>query len=108
MGPCHVQYILSYITKCERQMGELLKRVTEQCKENDSIRQQMRTLGNIFLTHRDVSGQEAAYRVLSLNLKKSSRQVVFVNTNMAKDRVRILKPQCQLKDLLMIQQIYMK
>ena len=92
-------YILSYITKGERQMGELLKHAAEQCKEDDSIRQQMKTLGNVFLTHREVSGQEAAYRALSLNLKKSSRQVVFVNTSMAKDRVRILKPKSQLKDL---------
>ena len=92
-------YILSYITKGERQMGELLKHAAEQCKEDDSIRQQMKTLENVFLTHREVSGQEAAYRALSLNLKKSSRQVVFVNTSMAKDRVRILKPQSQLKDL---------
>ena len=59
----------------------------------------MKTLGNVLLTHREVSGQEAAYRALSLNLKKSSRQVVFVNTSMAKDRVRILKPKSQLKDL---------
>ena len=80
-------------------MGELLKRAAEQCKEDDSIRQQMGTLGNAFLTRREISGQEAAYMVLSFKLKKSSRRVVFVNTSMAKERVRILKSQSQLKDL---------
>ena len=92
-------YILSYITKGEKQMGELLKRAAEQSKDDDSIRQQIKAVGNIFLTHREVSAQEAAYRVLSIPLKKSSRAVIFVNTSMLGDRICILKPQNQLRNL---------
>ena len=92
-------YILSYISKGERQMGKLLKEASKECGTDDSIRQQMKKVGNVFLSHREVSAQEAVYRLLSIPLKKSSRQTVFVNTGMPETRIHILKPKRDLEDL---------
>ena len=62
-----VMYVASYIM---RSMGELLKRVAE-----------LKKVGSAFLTHRELSAQEAVYRLLSIPMKQLSRSVVFVNTN---------------------------
>ena len=92
-------YILSYVSKGERQMGELLKAAAKECQNDGSIKQQLRKLGNVFLTHSELSAQEAAYRAISLPLKRCSRVVVFVNSGLPEDRIRILKPQWKLQAL---------
>ncbi|KAI8483360.1 hypothetical protein Bbelb_389640 [Branchiostoma belcheri] len=48
---------------------------------------------------KEVSAQEAAFRVLSMPLKKASRQVVFVNSAAKEKRVSILKPKNILQDM---------
>ena len=60
-------------------MGELLKQVSKEC-DGEQIRTQLRRLGSVFLNHREVSAQEAVYRILSLPLKQLSRKVIFINT----------------------------
>ncbi|XP_062607978.1 uncharacterized protein LOC134269784, partial [Saccostrea cucullata] len=92
-------YILSYISKGEREMGRLLKEASKESENNDDIRHQLKKLGNVFLTHREVSAQEAVYRVLSMPLKKTSRQVVFINTSIPNERIHILKSKVQLEQL---------
>ena len=57
----------------------------------DELRTQLRKIGSAFLDHREVSAQEAVYRLLSLPMKQFSRAVVFVNTNVKKDRIAVLK-----------------
>ena len=52
----------------------------------------MRRLGSVFLNHREVSAQEAVYRVLSLPLKQLSRKVVYINTEAKENRICLLKP----------------
>ena len=74
-----VMYITAYMLKSERSMGELLKQVSKESGSED-IRTQLRCLGSVFLNHREVYAQEAAYRILSMPLKQLSRKVVFVNT----------------------------
>ena len=93
-----VMYIAAYMLKSERSMGELLKQVSKECGSED-IRTQLRRLGSVFLNHREVSAQEAAYRILSMPLKQLSRKVVFVNTAAKEDRVSLLKPINQIKDM---------
>lgn len=88
-------YILSYISKGEREMGRLLKEASKESDKNDNIRRQLKKLGNVFLTHREVSAQEAVYRVLSMPMKKCSRQVVFINTSLPSERIHILKSRKQ-------------
>ena len=48
-------------------------------------------VGAAFLTHREVSAQEAAYRILSKPMKQLSRQVVFLNVNTPNKRIAVLK-----------------
>ena len=56
--------------KSERSMSELLKQVSKECGGED-IRTQLRRLGSVFLNHREVSAQEAVYRI-SLPFKQLS------------------------------------
>ncbi|VDI33111.1 Hypothetical predicted protein [Mytilus galloprovincialis] len=81
-------------------MSELL---TAACKEansgNKSIREQVRLISNKFLNAIEISAQEASYLSLQLPLKKSSRQVIFINTSPPDQRVVLLKPQNQLESM---------
>jgi DNA replication protein DnaC len=93
-----VMYIASYMLKSERSMGELLKQVSKEC-DGEQIRTQLRRLGSVFLNHREVSAQEAVYRILSLPLKQLSRKVVFLNTASKEERVSLLKPISQIEGM---------
>ena len=53
----------------------------------------------IILTHREVSAQEAVYRILSLPMKQLSISVVFVDSNPKHERLAMLKDSNALKDL---------
>ena len=85
-----VMYVASYIMKTEKSMGVLLKQVADEVR-TDELRTQLRKIGSAFLDHREVSAQEAVYRLLSLPMKQLSRAVVFVDTNVKKDRIAVLK-----------------
>lgn len=75
-------YIVSYISKSQRGMSNLLHEACEEARNgNMSLKQQVRQIGNNFLTHVEISAQEAAYLILQMPLRNSSRSVVFVNTN---------------------------
>ena len=93
-----VMYVASYVLKTERTMSDLLKRVSQE-SANDDVKTQLRKLGAAFLNNREVSAQEAVYRVLSLPLNRTSRKVVFINTSPKDRRVRMLKPMSVLKDM---------
>ena len=93
-----VMYVASYIMKTERAMGELLKRVAAEAR-TDELKTQLRKVGSAFLTHREVSAQEAVYRLLSLPMKQLSRSVVFVNTNPKHERIAVLKSHDSLSQL---------
>ena len=85
-------YIVSYISKAQKGMSELLRQAcAEARKGNSSIKQQVRDIGNKFLNSVEISAQEAVYIVLQLPMKKSSRQVIFINTTPPNERVQLLK-----------------
>ncbi|CAC5392495.1 unnamed protein product [Mytilus coruscus] len=84
-------YIASYITKSEHELGELLTTASKQAADM-GLRSQLKKVGSKFLSSREVSAQEAAYRILSLPLTKSTRQVLYVPTELPEERVRMLKP----------------
>ena len=84
-------YIAAYISKDERGMGELLKQVSKECKDLE-IKSKLRKLGAVFLKNREVSAQEAAMRILSLPMKRLSRNIEFINTDSLENRTAILKP----------------
>ena len=85
-----VMYVASYIMKTERAMVELLKQVAAEAR-TDELKTQLRKVGSAFLTHREVSAQEAVYRLLSLPMKQLNRCVVFVNTNPKHERIAVSK-----------------
>ncbi|CAB4000987.1 Hypothetical predicted protein [Paramuricea clavata] len=86
-------YIVSYISKAQKGMSDLLRNACAEAKEgNSTIKQQVRDIGNKFLNSVEISAQEAVYIILQLPMRKSSRNVVFINTSPPSDRVELLKP----------------
>ena len=93
-----VMYIASYVLKAEKGMGELLKQAAREMEQGNT-RQQLNKLGSVFLTNREVSAQEAVYRVLSIPLRRCCRSVVFINTDNKESRDALLLPFSQLQKL---------
>ena len=85
-------YIVSYISKAQKGMSELLRKACAEAREgNANIKQQVRDIGNKFLNSVEISAQEAVYIILQLPMRKSSRNVIFVNTSPPAERVDLLK-----------------
>ena len=96
-----ISYIVSYISKGQRGLSNLLYEACKEAKAKDSdIRQQVRRIGNQFLSHVEIGAQEAAYLVLQMPLRRSSRDVVFIDTNKQENRTILLKPFSDLKEML--------
>ena len=93
-----VMYVASYMMKTERAMGVLLKCVATEAR-TEELKSQLRKVGSAFLTHREVSVQEAVYRILSLPMKQLSRSVVYVDTNPKHERIAVLKQSTALSQL---------
>lgn len=93
-------YIVSYISKGQRGMSNLLRHACEEARTSNSyIRQQVRRIGNKFLLHVEVGAQEAVYIVLQMPLRHSSRGITFVNTSPPEERVVLIKPKHVLEEL---------
>ena len=93
-------YIVSYVSKGQRGMSNLLHQACEEAKQRDSdIRNQVRHIGNKFLSNVEIGAQEAAYLVLQMPLRRSSRKVVFINTSPPDERVVMLKPMHVLEEM---------
>ena len=93
-----VMYVASYMMKNERAMGELLRNVAYESR-TDELKLQLRKVGSAFLNHREVSAQEAVYRILSIPMKQLSRVVVFVDTNAKSNRIGVLKDMKSIEQL---------
>ena len=93
-------YIVSYISKGQRGMSDLLRRTCEEAKESGSdIRSQVKAIGNKFSKNVEISGQEAVYIALQMPLRRSSTAFVFVNSSPSEERPFILKNEEMLKNL---------
>ncbi|XP_061191743.1 uncharacterized protein LOC133199982 [Saccostrea echinata] len=91
-----IVYIISYISKSEREMGMLLKQTKVEAEEgNLDARETLKKIGSAYLHHREVSAQEGVYRVCNLKMKECSRKVVFVPVG--ENPTRLSKPLSQLK-----------
>ena len=93
-----VMYFASYVLKAEKGMGELLKLAAKEVHQGNT-RQQLNKLGSVFLTNREVSAQEAVYRVLSMPLRRCSRSTIFLNTHDKKSRDSLMLPFTHLQKL---------
>lgn len=59
-----IVYIVSYISKSEREMGMLLRQTKIEAQEgNLDAKHTLKKIGSAYLTHREVTAQEAVYRV---------------------------------------------
>ena len=87
-----IHYITSYVTKDEREMGLILQCVSKEMK-NLNISKQMNKVADAFASSRNVSAQEAVYRLLSLPLYVSNFKTIWIPTGFPHQRVRILKTQ---------------
>ena len=77
-------YIVSYISKAQNGMSELLRKTCAEAREgNANIKQQVRDIGNKFLNSVEISAQEAVYIILQLPMRKSSRNVIFINISLS-------------------------
>ncbi|XP_070191701.1 uncharacterized protein [Littorina saxatilis] len=85
-------YIVTYISKSQRGMSDLLKHADDEAKRgNQSVKQKVRHIANKFLNHCEVSAQEAVYLLMQLPLTRCTRDVIFVNTSPPCQRVGLLK-----------------
>ena len=74
-----VAYVISYISKSEKEMGMLLAQTQAEMKDgNEDAKQCLRKLGHVYMQNREVCAQESVYRVCSLRLKECSRKVEFI------------------------------
>ena len=70
-----VVYIITYISKAERNMGMLLDKTQKESLEgNVNAKEAFQKLGTVYLHNREVSAQEAVYRLTNMHLKECSRK----------------------------------
>ncbi|XP_026187397.1 uncharacterized protein LOC113145179 [Mastacembelus armatus] len=101
-----IVYIVSYISKAEREIGLLLGNAhKEASKGNASAQEAMKKIGSVYLHNRDVSAQEAVYRFTNMHLKECSRKVVFVPTG---DNIyKLSKPISQITETMSSDDMWM-
>ena len=89
-------YIVSYITKSEREMGDLLKNAQREASEGnvDAI-QQLRKLGSVYLQNREISVMGAIYLICSMPLRNSTRNVIFLQTSSDGQKISLPLKQLQ-------------
>ncbi|XP_071152909.1 uncharacterized protein [Mytilus edulis] len=74
-----VVYIISYISKSERELGLLLQQTKiEAADGNLDAQRTMKKVGTAYFHFRELSTQEAVFRVIGLRLKECSRKVQFI------------------------------
>ena len=84
-------YLTSYLCKPEHAMSELMKKA---CKEavGSGMKEKLHDIGHVFRTKREISTTEAIVRSLSMPLRRSNIDVIYVPTGLKKNRTRVLKP----------------
>lgn len=77
-----VVYIISYISKAEREMGLLLGNAQREVSKDKNLdaKSALKKLGSVYLHNRDVCAQDAVYRLINTHLRECSRNVVFIPT----------------------------
>ncbi len=91
---------MSYISKAEKELGNLIRKAQEEYREgNVDATQELKLLGDVYVTHRAVSQMETIYRLTMLPLKEFSRETLFVPVDESSYRfTRPLKEIEQMKE----------
>ena len=93
-------YVCTYVCKNEPEsLKKALSSTISKLPENGSARKRLSKIGNILLTHRLISAQEAAFRLLNLPMIYSSRETIFISSYPPQEQFQVLKPKLVLKDL---------
>ena len=101
-----ITYLTSYLCKPEHAISKLIKKASRVAYGKD-IKDKMLCIGNTFLTTREVSTHEAIKRVLSLPLRHSNVDVLYVPTGLKKNRTRMLKSLSILEKMHPVIKIYL-
>ena len=88
------QYVVGYLTKNESGMSKLLKAVNDQAKGLSNL-DLINQISTVLDKHREVSIQEAIYRMLSLPMTKSSIVVKYLSAIHPHHRDGLLKGDLQ-------------
>ena len=83
-------YLTSYFYNPEHAMSEFLKKASKEAY-GKGIKGKILFIGNGFLTKREVFTHKAIKRVLSLPMRHSNIDVLYVLTGLKKNRTRMLK-----------------
>ena len=74
-----ISYILSYISKKESEEGQLLKAAQKDAREgNHDAVKELRSIGQVYVTHREVSIMECIWRATGMKLKSCSRETIWI------------------------------
>ena len=85
-----IVYMTSYLTKSEREMGDLLRNAQREAREgNTDAISELKKLGSVYLQHREVSVMGAIYLICSMPLKHSSRNIQFIQTDVDGHKVSL-------------------
>ena len=101
-----ITYLTSYLCKPEHAISKLMKKASRVAYGKD-IKGKMLCIGNTFLTTREVSTHEAIKRVLSLPMRHSNVDVLYVPTGLKKNRTRMLKSLSILEKMHPVIKIYL-
>ena len=88
-----IAYLLGYLTKEETDISQLLRKTNEECRKKPDIKEQLRKCEAIFDRHRECSIDEAAFRLLGLDMVCSSRMSKSIAALHPSKRDGLLKPQ---------------
>ena len=102
-----ITYLTSYLCKPEHAISKLMKKASRVAYGKD-IKGKMLCIGNTFLTTREVSTHEAIKRVLSLPMRHSNVDVLYVPTGLKKNRTRMLKSLSILEKMHPVIKIYLR
>lgn len=95
-----VTYIVSYIQKTSRGLSLSLSKVREEFKSDPhGIRDQVKSIGDVFLNATEISIQECVYMLLGLPMCQMSREVIFINTGVKEERIKVLSTKDDLEQM---------
>ena len=102
IGSVHgaAKYVCSYI--CKREADNLrsaLSDIERRIPRDATFHSKFMTIGNTFFTHRQLSAQEAAYKMCSLPLRGSTSTVIYLDIKPEMKRNRLLLPSSTLRNL---------
>ena len=85
-------HILSYVTKDEEEMSQMLKGSAREMHDAD-VKDRLKHIGSRFLDDRELSAQEAVTWSTTQEKYICNVQLVWIPTDLPGDRIRLLKPQ---------------